>query len=107
MFYQMLLPALGSASLPGETGTLTFVEAAWRATRQLSYMNTVVGDPLMRLQAWLPGDANLDGAVSSMTSLSCRRIGMGMAPLPKAISTATATSIRLILRSWKATGYLI
>lgn len=63
MFYQMLLPASGAASAPGETGKLTFVEAAWRATRQLSYMNTVVGDPLMRFQAWVPGDTNLDGIV--------------------------------------------
>lgn len=63
MFYQMLLPASGADAAPGESGQLTFVEAAWRATRQLSYMNTVVGDPLMRFRAWLPGDANLDGTV--------------------------------------------
>jgi len=42
----------------------TLAEAAWSATRQLSYVNTVVGDPLMRWQAWLPGDVNLDGAVN-------------------------------------------
>ncbi len=42
----------------------TLAEAAWAATRQLSFVNTVVGDPLMRWQAWLPGDANLDGMVN-------------------------------------------
>lgn len=41
----------------------TFVESAWAATRQLSYVNTVIGDPLMRLQTLLPGDTNLDGTV--------------------------------------------
>lgn len=41
----------------------TFVEAAWNATNQLSYVNTVVGDPLMRWEAWILGDANLDGVV--------------------------------------------
>jgi len=61
LFYQMLLPPNGAQ--PGDSG-LTFVEAAWNATRQLSYVNTVVGDPLMRFQAWLPGDANLDGSVN-------------------------------------------
>ena len=63
IFYQMLLPAAGAAAAPGESG-LTFVEAAWNATRQLSYVNTVVGDPLMTIKAWLPGDANLDGKVN-------------------------------------------
>lgn len=60
LFYQMLLPSAGA--LPGETG-LTFVEAAWNATRQLSYVNTVVGDPLMTWKQWMPGDTNLDGEV--------------------------------------------
>jgi hypothetical protein len=60
LLYQMLLPDRDAA--PGESG-LTFVEAAWNATRQLSYVNTVVGDPLLRWQRWLPGDANLDGEV--------------------------------------------
>mgnify|MGYP001214875100 CR=1 FL=1 len=62
LFYQMFLPAGGANAIPGASG-LTFVEAAWNDTRQLSYVNTVVGDPLMRLQAWMPGDANLDGQV--------------------------------------------
>jgi uncharacterized protein (TIGR03790 family) len=42
---------------------MTFAEAAWSATKQLSFVNTVVGDPLMR---WLPvvaGDADCDGRV--------------------------------------------
>lgn len=55
-----LLPRANA--LPGEAG-LTFVEAAWNATRQLSYVNTVVGDPLMKWHKWIPGDANLDGQV--------------------------------------------
>jgi uncharacterized protein (TIGR03790 family) len=41
----------------------TFAEAAWNATRQLSYVNTVVGDPLMTWKPWVTGDANQDGAV--------------------------------------------
>ena len=42
----------------------TFAEAAWAATRQLSYVNTVVGDPLMRYTPWIPGDFNVDGVLS-------------------------------------------
>ena len=59
-FYAAILPDAGAQ--PGESG-LTFVEAAWSSILQLSYVNTVVGDPLMRFQAWLPGDVNLDGSV--------------------------------------------
>lgn len=43
----------------------TFAEAAWSATMQLSFVNTVVGDPLMRFELWTPGDANLDGDVDN------------------------------------------
>ena len=38
-------------------------EAAWSSMRQLSYVNTVVGDPLMTWKTLLPGDANHDGRV--------------------------------------------
>ena len=41
----------------------TWAEAAWSATRQLSYVNTVVGDPLMIWRQLLAGDANMDGKV--------------------------------------------
>jgi len=41
----------------------TWAEAAWSATPQLSYVNTIVGDPLMVLRELLPGDANKDGFV--------------------------------------------
>ena len=41
----------------------TFAEAAWSATAQLSFVNTVVGDPLMTFRPWVIGDANLDGVV--------------------------------------------
>jgi uncharacterized protein (TIGR03790 family) len=61
LLFQMLLPLSGSA--PGVSG-LTWVEAAWNATRQVSYVNTVIGDPLMRFKTWLPGDANLDGVAN-------------------------------------------
>jgi len=44
----------------------TFGEAAWNATKQLSYVNTVVGDPLMKWRQWLPGDYDLDGDVDSI-----------------------------------------
>jgi hypothetical protein len=39
----------------------TWVEAAWNATAQLSFVNTVVGDPLMIVEAWVKGDTDLDG----------------------------------------------
>ncbi len=41
----------------------TWAEAAWNATYQVSYVNTFVGDPLMHLRAWQPGDCDLDGDV--------------------------------------------
>ncbi|MBN2293946.1 MAG: TIGR03790 family protein [Pirellulales bacterium] len=41
----------------------TWAEAAWSATYQLSYVNTVVGDPLMTFKEFLLGDANMDGIV--------------------------------------------
>ncbi len=43
----------------------TWAEAAWASTLQLSYVNTVVGDPLMQMVDILPGDINLDGRVSA------------------------------------------
>lgn len=43
----------------------TWAEAAWSATRQLSYVNTVVGDPLMVFRPLVPGDTNLDGRVGA------------------------------------------
>ncbi len=63
LFYQLMLPSSGGDAEPGEAG-LTFVEAAWASTRQLSYVNTVVGDPLMQWQQWLPGDFNYDAEVN-------------------------------------------
>jgi hypothetical protein len=42
---------------------MTFAEAAWSGARQLSWVNTVVGDPLMVWKQLLPGDANMDGVV--------------------------------------------
>ncbi|NQU75076.1 MAG: PEP-CTERM sorting domain-containing protein, partial [Planctomycetes bacterium] len=43
----------------------TWGEAAWGATFQLSYVNTVVGDPLMRfVTSQLLGDLNLDEIVN-------------------------------------------
>jgi uncharacterized protein (TIGR03790 family) len=41
----------------------TWAEAAWGATRQLSFVNTVIGDPLMTWKQLLAGDANMDGRV--------------------------------------------
>ncbi|MBN2581375.1 MAG: TIGR03790 family protein [Pirellulales bacterium] len=46
-------------------GGYTFAEASWSSLRQLSYVNTVVGDPLMVWRQVLPGDANCDGLVGS------------------------------------------
>ena len=42
----------------------TLAEAAWASTAQLSYVNTVVGDPLMTFRSWVPGDTNLDGVLN-------------------------------------------
>ena len=71
--------ALGHVQEPGGIGTrgvaredvfwnmllqgYTFAEAAWAAIPQLSYVNTVVGDPLMRLEHYCVGDLNRDGIV--------------------------------------------
>ena len=42
----------------------SWAEAAWRAMPQLSYVNTVIGDPLMTLTR-APGDMNGDGIVNA------------------------------------------
>lgn len=47
-------------------GGKTWAEAVWSATRQLSYVNTLVGDPLMTWKALLAGDVNMDGVVDFM-----------------------------------------
>lgn len=44
----------------------TWAEAVWSATRQLSYVNTLVGDPLMTWKTLLAGDVNMDGVVDFM-----------------------------------------
>ncbi|MGH7179486.1 MAG: TIGR03790 family protein [Tepidisphaeraceae bacterium] len=41
----------------------TFAEAAWNAMPQLSYTNTVLGDPLMTWRPWVIGDATFTGLV--------------------------------------------
>jgi len=41
----------------------TWGEAAWSSLQQLSYVNTVVGDPLMTWKVAAVGDFNLDGVV--------------------------------------------
>jgi uncharacterized protein (TIGR03790 family) len=41
----------------------TWAEAAWSSITQLSYVNTVVGDPLMVWHPAISGDATLDGVV--------------------------------------------
>jgi uncharacterized protein (TIGR03790 family) len=43
----------------------TWGEAAWSSMKQLSYVNTVVGDPLMTWKTLIAGDANMDGRVGS------------------------------------------
>jgi uncharacterized protein (TIGR03790 family) len=43
---------------------MNWVEAAWSSTFQLSYVNTVVGDPLMQYRVWVPGDLTFDGIVN-------------------------------------------
>jgi len=42
----------------------TWAEAAWASLAQLSFVNTVVGDPLMTFD-WQPGDFNGDGLVDA------------------------------------------
>lgn len=43
----------------------TWGEAAWSSLQQLSYVNTVIGDPLMVWRQVLSGDANCDGTVNT------------------------------------------
>jgi uncharacterized protein (TIGR03790 family) len=57
----------------------TWAEAAWAATPQLSFVNTVVGDPLMTWKPALPGDAT----------------GVG---------TVGAADLAVLARNWGATG---
>jgi len=54
IFWQMLL------------GGYTWAEAAWSSIYQLSYVNTVVGDPLMTFRLFVPGDMNGDGLVDGV-----------------------------------------
>jgi uncharacterized protein (TIGR03790 family) len=54
----------------------TWAEAAWRATPQLSYVNTVVGDPLMCFKPWVKGDFDLDGDVD-MFDISAVKLAYG------------------------------
>jgi len=63
-------PAVGSTNVAnsdllfeGLLNGQTWAEAAWSSIFQLSYVNTVLGDPLMTWGAWVPGDANFDGKV--------------------------------------------
>jgi uncharacterized protein (TIGR03790 family) len=58
---------------------MSWVEAAWSATYQTSYVNTVVGDPLMRFKTWIPGDVNLDGVVDAkdVTIIQGKWLGSG------------------------------
>jgi uncharacterized protein (TIGR03790 family) len=44
---------------------MTWGEAAWSSLRQLGYVNTVVGDPLMTWRVLLNGDVNKDGLVDN------------------------------------------
>lgn len=44
----------------------TWAEAAWNSIFQLSYVNTVIGDPLMRWDSWVEGDCSLDGMVDGL-----------------------------------------
>jgi hypothetical protein len=53
VFWQMLLDGY------------TWAEAAWSSIYQLSYVNTVVGDPLMTFSHSVAGDINGDGVVSA------------------------------------------
>ena len=64
-------PAVGAANVSNEDvfwemmlSGYTFAEAAWASTRQLSYVNTVIGDPLLRYSPWIQGDFNADGVVN-------------------------------------------
>lgn len=41
----------------------SWAESAWAATPQVSYVNTVIGDPLMTFRQWLPGDVDGNGIV--------------------------------------------
>jgi uncharacterized protein (TIGR03790 family) len=43
----------------------TWAEAAWSSIKQLSYVTTVVGDPLMTWRQIQPGDVNMDNVVDA------------------------------------------
>ena len=65
-------PTAGNVNLADESravemllGGYTWAEAAWSSIFQLSYVNTVVGDPLMTYRRWVPGDFDLDGDVDA------------------------------------------
>ena len=65
-------PGAGSPNITDESrffemllNGYTWAEAAWNGTFQLSYVNTVVGDPLMRWHPRLLGDMDISGEVNS------------------------------------------
>jgi hypothetical protein len=62
----------------------TWGEAAWAATTQLSYVNTVVGDPLMTWKQLIPGDVDRNGVVDltdlNLTLPSLSRFGATVKP---------------------------
>jgi uncharacterized protein (TIGR03790 family) len=51
----------------------TWVESAWNAAAQFSWVNTVVGDPLMKLKPWVTGDYDLDGDVDQADITAVRQ----------------------------------
>jgi hypothetical protein len=50
--------------IQGLLNGMTFAEAAWSGTFQVSFVNTFVGDPLMTWRTLVYGDINRDGRVN-------------------------------------------
>jgi hypothetical protein len=101
LLFQMMLP---SPAAPAGSSGLTFVEAAWNATRQLSYVNTVVGDPLMMFQLALPGDVTLDGIVDDkdVAVLNANWLRPGLFPQGdvNGDGTVNGTDLGIVRGSW-------
>ena len=82
----------------------TWAEAAWNATYQLSYVNTVVGDPLMTFRPWLKGDCNNDGGVDvldlGIVASEYDQTGQGLAGDLNGDGIVDVTDLAILSTAW-------